>query len=457
MKFGTDGVRGVANVGLTPETALAIGRAVGLWLAEQGLPRRAVVGEDTRRSSPMLSSALAAGLASTGADCELVGVTPTGGVGWAVRTGGFGTGLVVSASHNPAADNGIKLFGPDGAKASREYEAFVERCVAEGGGARPVGAELGRVRSDPGRMEAYAEWLCGLVPEGLAGMRVAVDAANGAAWSVAPDVLRRLGANPVVVAAEPDGMNINAGCGATSPDRLQRLVAESGVELGVAFDGDADRAVFSDAEGRLVNGDRTMAIWAEHWAGTERFDPKLVVGTVMTNGGFEAEMRSIGVGIERVDVGDKHVSAKLRELGGKIGGEQSGHIVFPEHAPTGDGLVTALELLRVVRRSGRPLSELFECYEAWPQVLVNIEVPDAAQVAKSPSVAEAEQSARGLVGGRGRVNVRPSGTQPMLRVMVEADDRAARDEAAAIVVEAVRAGHGGRVVAEVDLTHALGD
>jgi phosphoglucosamine mutase len=457
VRFGTDGVRGVANVGLTPETALAVGRAVGGWLAGQGLPMRAVVGEDTRRSSPMLSSALAAGLASVGADCELLGVVPTGAVGWAVRHGGYGTGLVVSASHNPAADNGIKLFDPDGAKASRAFESFVERGVAEGGGPRPAGAAVGQVRPGVGQMEAYSDWLCGLVPEGLAGMRIALDTANGAAWSVAPQVLRRLGADLVVAAAEPDGTNINAGCGATSPERLQRLTAESGADLGVAFDGDADRAVFCDSSGRLVNGDRTMAIWAEHWAGTDRFEPKVIVGTVMTNGGFEAEMRAIGVAVERVDVGDKHVSARLKELGGKIGGEQSGHIVFPEHAPTGDGLVTALELLRVVRRSGRPLAELFACYEAWPQVLVNIEVPDAATVAASPGVEEARSSACALVAGRGRVNVRPSGTQPMLRVMVEADDRTARDEAAAILVKAVRDGHGGRVVAEVDLTHALGD
>lgn len=457
MRFGTDGVRGVANEALTPELALALGRAVGGWLAQEGLAARAAVGEDTRRSCGMLASALCAGLASAGVDCARLGVVPTGAVGWAVRRGGFGAGLMVSASHNPAPDNGIKLFGPDGAKASPEFERHVEDGVLAGGGPRPTGAGVGRVEGGAACLDEYCGWLCTLVPERLDGMRLAVDAANGAAWEVAPRVLRELGAEVVLAGAEPDGMNINAGCGATSPQNIQDLTRASGVAAGIAFDGDADRAVFSDARGRLVNGDRAMAIWAAHWGGTDRFEPPVVVGTVMTNGGFEAAMRAMGVAVERVPVGDKHVSAKLRELGAKVGGEQSGHIVFPEHAPTGDGLVTALELLRVLRRTGSALEQLFDCYEAWPQLLVNIEVAQAQSVAASADVVAAAQSASAVVEGRGRVNVRASGTQPILRVMVEADDREARDSAAGMVVSAVTGGHGGHVVAEVDLTHALGD
>jgi phosphoglucosamine mutase len=457
MKFGTDGVRGVANEGLTPESALALGQAVGRWLGVQGLPRKVAMGEDTRRSSPMLSAAVAAGLASAGADVALLGVVPTGAVGWAVRQGGFGAGVMVSASHNPAEDNGVKVFGDDGAKATPEAERFLEEHVAKAMDGRPTGAGVGRVAAEPEWAERYADWLTTLVPERLDGMRLALDAANGAAYRVAPEVLRRLGAELVVAGASPDGMNINAGCGATHPDTVQAMASQPGIVAGVAFDGDADRAVFSDHSGRLVNGDRTMAVWVRHWAGSERFQPAVTVGTVMTNGGFEAAMGRLGVEVVRVAVGDKHVSAKLGELGAKIGGEQSGHIVFPEHGPTGDGLVTALELLRVVRRTGRPLAELADEYVAWPQLLVNVRVDEAQARADAPAVRARIAEAEARLDGAGRVNVRASGTQPMVRVMVEATDAVVRDEEAEGIVGAILAGGGAEVVGRVDLTHALGD
>lgn len=456
LKFGTDGVRGVANRDLTPEFALALGAGVGAWIKDQGLRPLVAIGADTRRSGDMLGMAFAAGLNSAGSDVVHLGTVPTGCVGWATRRAGCGMGAMVSASHNPAPDNGIKLFGADGAKASAAAEDFVIENLG-GKGERPTGNGIGRDQDPGGIVEEYVAWLKGIVPERLDGMKLCVDAANGAASEIGPRVLRELGANLTVVGAEPDGDNINAGFGATHPATIQALTREHGSDAGIAFDGDADRAVFSDSQGRLVNGDRTMAAWSAYWSQSPRFEPRLIVGTVMTNTGFERAMEGLGIRVERVDVGDKHVSAKLRELHGKIGGEQSGHVVFSEHAPTGDGLVTALELLRVLRVSGKTMAEVYDCYEPWPQLLVNVKVDGAKEAAASDAIRSAIEGASELVADQGRINVRASGTQPMLRVMVECEDREVRDRAAQRIVDAVVEGHGGEIVGRIDLTHALGD
>ncbi len=459
--FGTDGVRGVANGPLTPELALALGRSAGAALRGAGLagadlPRRVAIGRDTRRSGPMLLSACAAGFASAGFEVVDLGVVPTPALSHAVRGGGFAAGVVVSASHNPAPDNGIKLFGADGRKLADELEAAIEAGLADEG-ERPTGGDLGEIRSDRSAVHAYEAALRGIVPGGLAGMRIAVDAANGAAYHLAPGVLRALGADVVLAHAEPDGMNINAGCGATHPETIQALTRESGADVGVAFDGDADRAVFSDGRGRLVNGDRTLAIWAAERLAAGRLDPPVVVGTVMSNGGFEAYLDSLGVRLERTPVGDKHVSARIAATGAKAGGEQSGHVVFPEHGPTGDGIATALELFGAIRASGRSLEELYERFENWPQLLVNVTVADRATWGDGEGVREALARAERDLAGRGRINVRASGTQPMIRVMVEADDEGFRDLVAASVVGALASEAGGRVYSRVDLTHSLGE
>lgn len=454
--FGTDGIRGVANGLLTPELALALGRAAGAALAETGNARRIAIGRDTRRSGPMLLSACAAGFASVGFEVVDLGIVPTPTVSHAVRDGGFAAGIVVSASHNPAPDNGLKLFGPDGRKLADEVEAGIEaRMSAEGN--RPIGDDLGDIRSDRTAVHDYEAHLLAIVPGRLEGMTIAVDAANGAAYHLAPQVLRSLGAEVVLANAEPDGVNINAGCGATHPETIQNLTRETGADVGVAFDGDADRAIFSDRAGRLVNGDRTLAIWAAERQRAGALNPPTIVGTLMSNGGFEAYLASLGITLERTPVGDKHVSARIASTGALAGGEQSGHLVFPAHGPTGDGLATALELFAAIRASGRSLEELYERFENWPQLLVNVTVADRATWGDGERVKDALSEAEETLKGHGRLNVRASGTQPMIRVMVEADDAGLRDRAAATIVAALEAEAGASVYSRVDLTHSLGE
>lgn len=405
----------------------------------------------------MLGAALSSGFCSVGVDVVTMGVVPTGCVCCTAMLGEFGLGAVISASHNPAPDNGIKLIGHEGRKVDEDVERWIEDnldlVVAE----PPTGAAVGTLEPESGLKSAYVEWLASQVPEGLEGLSIAMDCGHGAAYELAPKVFKQLGASVTAVGVRPDGMNINAEGGATKPETVQRLTQETGCDIGVAFDGDADRAVFSDDQGRLINGDRTMAIWCAHWRHHGELDPSLVVGTVMTNGGFERHMQSEGIVLERADVGDKYVSAVLRAKGGKIGGEQSGHIIFPDLLPTGDGLVTALQVCRVLQREGRRASDFFGDYESWPQVLVNVSVAASDGWDARPAVSAALDEAKSALEGRGRLNVRPSGTQPMIRVMVEADDRDLRDAVAEKVVGAMVSDMGGEIYSRVDLTHALGD
>lgn len=451
--FGTDGIRGVANVKLTPELAFRLGQGAGRTLEN----KRVVIGRDTRRSGPMLGAALAAGFCSVGVDVVALGVVPTPAVAQVARRCGYGLGVVISASHNPAPDNGLKLIGPDGGKVPDAQELEIERLMDEPLGDRPQGEHIGELRSDRNDLEHYIEFLLDLVPEGLHGMKIAVDAANGAAYDIAPFVLTQLGAEIVVVGAEPDGNNINHECGATHPQRVQDLARETGCHVGVAFDGDADRAVFSDEQGRLINGDRTIAIWGAHRQDLGELDPPVVVGTVMSNGGFAAWLEGRGITLERAPVGDKYVSERIRATGAKIGGEQSGHIIFPALGPTGDGLATALELFRTLALSGRSASAWYDEFENWPQVLINITVREREGWDQHPRVAAALQEAESRLGSRGRVNVRPSGTQPMIRVMVEADEYGLRDQVAGLILSAMEADLDAKVYSRVDLTHALGD
>lgn len=455
--FGTDGIRGIANEKLTPELAFRIGSGAGRALRESGQTLRVAMGRDTRQSGTMLGAALAAGFCSEGVTVTAMGVAPTGAVSTVVRTGDYGLGAVVSASHNPAPDNGIKLIGSNGAKLPDEFEMRVEALMDEESASRPVGAGVGLIESSRADLDQYMAWLETLVPESLAGLHVVVDGSQGAAYELGPEIFRRLGATVTVMACEPDGMNINSGCGATHPAAVQAKVVEVCADFGVAFDGDADRAVFADRQGRLVNGDRTMALWSAYWRGHGGLDPAAVVGTVMSNGGFAAYLQAQGVVLHRADVGDKYVAQRMRETGAKIGGEQSGHIIFAERGPTGDGLVTALEVARVIQQSGKGLDEWFDAFENWPQVLVNVQVERKDGWQENSAVVSVLAAAEATVGNSGRVNVRASGTQPMLRVMVEHDDESTRDQVADRVVETLLAELGGRIYSRVDLTHALGD
>ncbi|HVM52014.1 MAG TPA: phosphoglucosamine mutase [Acidimicrobiales bacterium] len=437
LRFGTDGVRGVANVDLTPELVLALGRAAARVLRGE----RFVIGRDTRRSSPMLEAALTAGLTSEGAHVDLLGVVPTPAVAWLAATEEVPAAMV-SASHNPYADNGVKLFAAGGLKLSdeveEELEAELDRLLH---GAVSTSGEVGTVRTRPDATEAYEAFLVGTAGR-LDGLRVVLDCANGAASVVGPDVLRRAGATVEVLFAEPDGVNINEGCGATNTDAVQRRVVDLGFDLGLALDGDADRVLAVDHRGRLVDGDHLIAICAGDLAGRGLLRDDRVVVTVMTNLGFRLAMAERGIEVVETAVGDRNVLAALDEQHLSLGGEQSGHVIFRDLATTGDGVLTGLQLLDAVVRSGRPLADLAdEAMTSLPQVLENVRVPGKARevveaVAADVAAVEAE------LGADGRVLLRPSGTEPLVRVMVEAPTADAARAAAARLVAAVESAAG---------------
>ncbi|MBL8060516.1 MAG: phosphoglucosamine mutase [Chthonomonas sp.] len=455
IKFGTDGVRGVANKALRPEDALAIGYAAGRMAKETGITPRVAMGMDTRRSGSMLGAALAAGFTSAGLDVDDLGVVPTGGISYITRTANFGLGAVISASHNPAEDNGIKLFAHSGKKvADADEKRIVELFSIDD--ERPTRAEIGTINLDKSEVDRYLEWLLTIVPEGFDGLKVAVDASHGAGFELGTRVLERLGAKVFAVGNTPDGLNINLHCGATHPATIQELTRRVGADIGIAYDGDADRAVFSDNQGRLVNGDRTMAIWAAHWRKHGEFDPPVIVGTVMSNGGFEAYLGSQGIQLVRADVGDKYVSAKIDEHSAPVGGEQSGHIIFPKWGPTGDGLVTALELCRVLKREGRDLASFYDEFENYPQLLVNVKVSNKDGWQENAAIQSAISASESLLAS-GRLNVRASGTQPILRVMGEHPNVETRDSAVDHVVKTLISELGGDVYSRTDLTYSLGE
>ncbi len=424
--FGTDGIRGVAGANpMTATFALELGAATADHLHQRNGSRpTVVVGRDTRRSGPMLVAAMTAGLTSRGADVVDLGVMPTPGVSHMVRALGAQAGVVVSASHNPFDDNGLKLFGPDGAKLTDEEEAELELRLEAGGDGAParMGAELGRAsryRSEDGH---YVRFLLQQAPY-LDGLRVGLDCAHGAAYALAPAVFQRIGARLDVINAKPDGTNINAECGSTHPQALSERVVAAGLDAGVTFDGDADRALLVDRRGRLVSGDHILAICAI--ARGER----TVVATHMTNLGTERYLAERGIALRRVAVGDRYVLEGLRAEGLTLGGEQSGHVLFLDKAPTGDGILTALQVLAACRASDRPLETWVDEIPVFPQRLVSLRVPVAAKdgLADDPEVAAAIAAATADLGDEGRVLVRASGTEPLLRVMVEAATQEAVD------------------------------
>ncbi|MDZ7708055.1 MAG: phosphoglucosamine mutase [Trueperaceae bacterium] len=419
--FGTDGVRGVAGQApMSAETAFALGRATAERLRETaGRPPRIVLGVDTRLSGAMLRHAFTAGAISRGAHVRYAGIVPTPGVAFLARHEGADAGVVISASHNPYQDNGIKIFSSNGDKLPDEEEAAIERWLEAGDEAYPpvTGDAIGGSDRYPSRKGAYREHLLEHAPY-LDGLRVGLDCANGAASEIAPELFRRIGARLQVIHAGPDGRNINVECGSTHPSAIAAHVLAHGLDVGVAFDGDADRALLVDARGRLVTGDHILAIVARVRGDAE------VVGTVMTNLGVERWMSEHGVTVHRTMVGDRYVHRELVQRGLRLGGEASGHVLFLDKAPTGDGLLTALQLLAAVRASGRSLETWMDQIPSYPQILRNVHVDTGRKhaTASHPEVLAAVADAEADLGAEGRVSLRPSGTEPLVRVMVEGAD-----------------------------------
>ena len=437
--FGTDGVRGVANAELTAELALDLAVAAAHVLVERSGNGRplAVVGRDPRASGEFLEAAVVAGLASAGVDVTRVGVVPTPAVAFLTKELGAHAGVMLSASHNPMPDNGIKFFDASGFKLPDAVEDEIESRLREPW-QRPIGGDVGRVRDAYDAVDRYLAHLVGTVPVPLTGLRVVVDCANGAAHHVAPAALRAAGAEVVAIGAEPDGLNINDGVGSTHLDGLVAAVREHGADAGIAHDGDADRCIAVAADGTIVDGDAILAVLTLALRDDDRLTEDTVVTTVMTNLGFRRAMAEKGVTVVETPVGDRYVLEEMRRGGFRLGGEQSGHVVFLDHATTGDGVLTALQLLARVVATGRSLGELAAVMTRMPQVLVNVQVADKGRAMDSPELASAQAEVEAELGESGRVLVRASGTEPVVRVMVEAETPERAQEAADRVAATLR-------------------
>ena len=439
--FGTDGIRGVANEPpLTPDLAYRVGRELAATLAVQhGSERvRVVIGRDTRRSGPLLEAAMVAGLLSAGADCFAVGVLPTPGIALLTRELDAHGGIVLSASHNPFEDNGIKLFSSEGTKFPDAWEEQIEARLAGADGApRARGASIGRLIAYERAEKYYVDFLGRCFPLDLAGLTIALDCAHGATYRVAPSVFRRLGARVITTCAKPDGTNINAGCGALHPAALRRRVSAARADVGFAFDGDGDRLISVDHLGEVRDGDYALAIAGRHMAGRGRLKGNTVVTTVMANLGLDEALKAAGIGVVKTQVGDRYVHEEMLRIGANLGGEQSGHLLFPDYAPTGDGILSALSILAVMRETGEPLASLAACMRKFPQVLVNVPVSRKPPMESLPGVAERVRAFESEMDGTGRILVRYSGTESLARVMIEgADDariRVMADELAATI------------------------
>ena len=437
--FGTDGVRGVANQELTAELGLALGSAAARRLGGSTGRRVAVVGRDPRASGEMLEAAVVAGITSEGVDVLRVGVLPTPAVAYLTAAYDAHFGVMISASHNPMPDNGIKIFGPGGHKLDDDTEDRISELLAQGPGLRPTGADIGRVLRAGDALDRYLAHIVGAATAVLDGLTVVVDCANGAASVAAPRAYAAAGARVIAINAEPDGLNINDGCGSTHLGPLQAAVAAHGADLGLAHDGDADRCLAVDASGRVVDGDAIMMILALAMrdAGQLAFDT--LVTTVMSNLGLHLAMRDAGIAVRTTGVGDRYVLEELRAGEFSLGGEQSGHIVMPAFGTTGDGILTGLLLMSRMARTGLPLAELAEPMQTMPQVLINVEVADKATAAMAPAVRNAVREAEAQLGETGRILLRPSGTEQIVRVMVEASDEDTARQVAHRVAKSVSA------------------
>lgn len=439
--FGTDGVRGVANRELTAELAVALGSAAAQRLSTGTERRVAVVGRDPRASGEMLEAAVIAGLTSQGVDALRAGVLPTPAVAYLTGAYEADFGVMISASHNPMPDNGIKFFGPGGHKLDDATEDQIEDLVAAGPGLRPVGAGLGRVVDAKDALDCYLRHLGESNRARLDGLTVVVDCAHGAAFQAGPRAYRAAGATVIAINADPDGLNINEDCGSTHLEPLRAAVLAHGADLGLAHDGDADRCLAVDAAGNVVDGDAIMVVLALAMRDAGELAGDTLVATVMSNLGLHLAMREAGIDVQTTDVGDRYVLEQLRAGGFTLGGEQSGHIVLPQLATTGDGIITGLRLMARMAQTGTPLAGLASAMRTLPQVLINVEVADKADAVSRLAVRTAVQRAEQELGVTGRILLRPSGTEQLVRVMVEAADEDTAHQIAVSVAETVRAGH----------------
>ena len=437
--FGTDGIRGRANGIITAELALRVGQAAGTAFRRGEHRHRVVVGKDTRLSGYMIETALVAGFTSVGMDVLLLGPMPTPAVAMLTRSMRADLGVMISASHNPYDDNGIKLFGPDGYKLTDELENEIETLIdADVVHRLAKSADLGRAKRIDGVHDRYIEFAKRTLPKNMSldGLRVVVDCANGAAYRVAPGALWELGAEVFTVGVEPDGFNINKDCGSTAPDALRRKVVEMRADVGIALDGDADRVIVVDERGRTVDGDQLLSVIAESWLEVGRLAKPGIVGTVMSNLGMERHLKEQGIDLVRTQVGDRYVLEQMREHGYNVGGEPSGHIILSDYATTGDGFVAALQVLAVVKKNDRPVSEVCHRFDPLPQVLKNVRYREGQPLEHATvrtAIADAEQR----LGHQGRLIIRPSGTEPVIRVMGEGDDRILIEEVVDGIIDAL--------------------
>jgi len=441
--FGTDGVRGVANLEpMTSEIAMQLGRAAAHIFMRRAGRHQVVIGKDTRLSGYMLESALTSGICSMGVDVLLVGPLPTPAIAFLTRSLRADAGVVISASHNPYQDNGIKFFSNEGFKLPDELEARIEQLIVsdEIKHLRPTADAIGKAYRIGDAEGRYIEFVKRSLPRDLdfQGIKLVVDCANGAAYKVAPAIFRELGAEIEVIANTPDGMNINDGCGAVHPERLQEAVRRHGAHIGIALDGDADRAIFVCEQGKIIDGDHVMAALGLDLHAQGQLARATVVGTVMSNFGLEIAMKKAGIQLMRTPVGDRYLMERMLAEGYNFGGEQSGHFIFLDHNTTGDGLISALQILSLMKRTGKPLSELAKAMTAVPQILLNVKVKHKPDLNQIPDIQQAIKSAEVTLNGSGRVLVRYSGTESLLRIMVEGERDSTIREVADHLAEIVR-------------------
>ena len=438
--FGTDGIRGRANAfPVTPEFAMKVGQAAGIAFQRGDHRHRVMIGKDTRLSGYMIEYALVAGFTSVGMDVLLVGPMPTPAVAMLTRSMRADLGVMISASHNPFDDNGIKLFAPDGYKLSDEVEHAIEHLLDQDLTRRLAGSrELGRAKRIDDAQARYIEFAKRTLPRNLEldGLRIVVDCANGAGYKVAPAALWELGADVVTIGNDPDGFNINHDCGSTHPEALVAKVKEVRADIGIALDGDADRVLIVDEKGQVVDGDQLMAVVAQSWLEDGRLSAPGIVATVMSNLGLERFLGGLGLNLARTPVGDRYVLEHMREHGFNVGGEQSGHIILSDYSTTGDGLVAALQVLAVVKKMDRPVSEVCHLFEPLPQILKNVRFKGGRPLEHS-AVITAIDGAKARLGSNGRLVIRPSGTEPVIRVMAEGDDRSLVETVVDEIVDAV--------------------
>ncbi|MCT4605723.1 MAG: phosphoglucosamine mutase [Marinisporobacter sp.] len=441
--FGTDGVRGIANKELTADLAYKLGRFGAYVLTKGKKKAKIVIGKDTRISGDLLESALIAGILSTGSDCLCVGVVPTPAVAYLTRHYDADAGVVISASHNPVEYNGIKFFNQDGFKLPDEVEEEIEEMILNDQeiDANPTGKDLGRKIEIDDAIKQYASFLKNTIDVDLRGMKIAVDCSNGAAYVAAPSLLSALGAEIKIIHHKPDGLNINLNCGSTHPEEVQKVVLDWGADIGLAFDGDADRLIAVDEKGQIVDGDKILTICGTGLKEKGKLPKDTVVATVMSNMGLEKALSEVGCKIEKTKVGDRYVLEKMKEEGYVLGGEQSGHIIFLEHNTTGDGLLSALQLLSIVKEKKQSVSKLASAMTTYPQVLVNAKVSNDKKMKymEDSVIADEIQKLEKIMDGEGRVLIRPSGTEPLVRVMLEGKDikqlKALSEELAGIIEE----------------------